>query len=311
MSIRWRDRFNKYLIPGEHNEHQPHFLRESVVVAMLVLVLLLEAAVIIPSFFVLPRNGFLAAVLPEALVSLTNEARSRAQVPVLRSNPMLAQAAQLKAEDMAARSYFSHQSPEGDPPWFWLSRVGYDYSRAGENLAVHFFDSRDLMRAWQNSPTHRANLLHDAFTDIGIGVAAGTYQGRATLFVVQFFGRQAALGGGPATVTASQPRLVQVLDAATEVTKLTYWQIMATRLHTLSSKVYFALLGLVLLAFVLNLFIKIKIQHPHIITNALLLILVLSGIIFLNQQIFTAKLQTSYLEAPTPSTAPGHKLDSQ
>ncbi|MEK7650612.1 MAG: CAP domain-containing protein [Patescibacteria group bacterium] len=298
--MNWRDRLKKYFIPGEHNEHQPHFLREGSVALLLLLVILVEASVIIPSFFVLPRNGFLAAVLPEALVSLTNEARLQAQVPILASNLLLAQAAQLKAEDMARRAYFSHASPEGNPPWLWLNRVGYDYSYAGENLAVNFFDSRDVVQAWQNSPTHQANLIHKTFTEIGIGVAAGTYQGRATLFVVQFFGRPAsALGGGLAAVSAAQPRLNQVLGAAAAATKLSYWQVMATRLHTLSSKVYFALLGLVLLAFILNLFIKIRIQHPHIITNALLLILVLSGIIFLNQQIFTSKLQTSYLETST------------
>ncbi|MCC6290509.1 hypothetical protein IT398_00305 [Candidatus Nomurabacteria bacterium] len=303
---RWLERFKKYFIPHDDNTHQPHFLREGSVVALLVLVVLIEAAVVIPSFFVLPRNGFLAAVLPEALVALTNETRQATSLPDLETNSLLTRAAQLKAEDMATRGYFSHQSPEGEEPWTWLDKVGYKFSYAGENLAVNFFDSRDVAEAWRRSPTHEANLIRPVFSEIGIGVAAGNYQGRNTLFVVQFFGKPAiATTQTLASINISEspddsPRLNQVLGAAVAATKLSYWQILATRLHTVSSKVYYSLLALAIVAFLLNFFIRIKIQHPHIIVNGLLLILVLFGVLLVNKEFFVSKLQTSYLQIEAP-----------
>ena len=42
-----------------------------------------------------------------------------------------------------------------------------------------------------NSPTHRDNLVNAHYTDIGIGMATGTYEGHPATFVVQLFGRPA------------------------------------------------------------------------------------------------------------------------
>lgn len=301
MSTRWFDRFQKYFIPHEQNEHEPHFLRERMVAGLLVLLVLIEAAVVIPSFFVLPRNGFLATVLPQAITDLTNQTRLAAAVSALATSPLLTAAAQGKAEDMARRGYFSHQSPEGTPPWVWLDQVGYHYAAAGENLAVNFYDSRDVVDAWQRSPAHEQNLVRPIFSEIGIGVAAGAYQGRSTLYVVQFFGRPSGVNVAT-NIIPSSPRLNQLLSAAIAATHVSYWQILATRLHTISGRVYLALLALALIAFALNFFVKIKIQHPHIIVNGLLLILVLAGMLFINDQIFTAKLQTSYTEIETANS---------
>ncbi len=39
-----------------------------------------------------------------------------------------------------------------------------------------------------NSPTHKANILNDHFTEIGIATVDGTYQGNPTTYVVQMFG---------------------------------------------------------------------------------------------------------------------------
>ena len=39
-----------------------------------------------------------------------------------------------------------------------------------------------------NSPTHRANIVNSNYTEIGIGIARGTYEGYNTVFVVQMFG---------------------------------------------------------------------------------------------------------------------------
>jgi hypothetical protein len=93
---------------------------------------------------------------------------------------------------MAARQYFAHYSPDGTSPWYWFDEVGYVYAHAGENLAVHFSDSGEMVEAWMKSPTHRANIINQQYTEIGIGTARGRYEGFDTVFVVQLFGTPAA-----------------------------------------------------------------------------------------------------------------------
>jgi len=147
-----------------------------------------ELIFILPASTVLQRNGFLSSVLPAILVDYANSDRVSQNVIPLRASSLLSEAAQLKAEDMAKRGYFSHAGPNGEKPWIWLDRVGYDYSTAGENLAVDFVDSKDINDAWMNSPLHKGNILKNDFQEIGVGVARGVYEGHNTIFVVQFFG---------------------------------------------------------------------------------------------------------------------------
>jgi len=88
---------------------------------------------------------------------------------------------------MASKGYFAHYSPSGLSPWYWFTKAGYSYKKAGENLAVNFKDSDDVVRAWMNSPTHKANIVKEGYTEIGIGIAEGVYQGKKATFVVQLF----------------------------------------------------------------------------------------------------------------------------
>ena len=129
-----------------------------------------------------------ASVLAAVLVDLANGDRAHNSLHTLTMNPVLVAAAQAKADDMAAKSYFAHVAPDGKDSWYWFKESGYGFSYAGENLAVDFSDSSDVERAWMNSPTHRQNLLDPHFTEIGIATAQGTFQGRVTTFVVQMFG---------------------------------------------------------------------------------------------------------------------------
>lgn len=150
-------------------------------------------AVIIIMLFFLPflfRTGdFYALILPKVLVELANVDRRTSSLPSLTVNPILEETARRKALDMAAQGYFAHTSPDGKSPWYWFAETGYNFSYAGENLAVNFTDSIDVERAWMNSPGHRANILNGNFAEIGIATARGTYQGRDTIFVVQMFGK--------------------------------------------------------------------------------------------------------------------------
>lgn len=175
-------------VPHEENGHEPHLLRKTATKEFIALVLIIEAVFLITTLFAAPAIDFLASLFPEALVSFTNDSRSSNAVASLSTDLVLERAAQAKAEDMASRGYFSHNGPDGKTPWEWFKEAGYQYTHAGENLAVNFVDSKDVVDAWMRSPSHRANILNGRYTEIGIGVAQGTYEGRSALFVVQFFG---------------------------------------------------------------------------------------------------------------------------
>jgi uncharacterized protein YkwD len=142
----------------------------------------------IPQKVAFKNFDYLSAVISTTLVDLANGDRAGSGLGGLNISPTLTSAAQAKANDMAQKSYFAHQSPNGETPWYWIQQAGYTYLYAGENLAVDFDESWNVNQAWQNSPTHRANIMYPGFTEVGIAVATGTYNGRPTTFVVQMFG---------------------------------------------------------------------------------------------------------------------------
>jgi uncharacterized protein YkwD len=128
----------------------------------------------------------------ETLVALTNDDRVGQGVPQLTENALLSTAAQEKADDMAEKGYFSHYSPLGTSPWYWFTAVGYYYTHAGENLAINFDTPTSVEAAWMASPTHRANIVRNLYTQVGIGIAHGMYLGKPTTFIVELFATPAA-----------------------------------------------------------------------------------------------------------------------
>jgi len=103
------------------------------------------------------------------LAEKINVKRSESGVkPALMVNSTLNQSAQLKANDMAKNSYWSHNSPTGTTPWYWFNLAGYEYEKAGENLAKCYNNEDDAVDAWFNSPTHRGNILGD-YDQVGFG----------------------------------------------------------------------------------------------------------------------------------------------
>jgi len=206
----------KYFIPHHGNEFKPHFLRHESMMVFLFVILAIEIGFLIQVFVIFDKTNFLASVLPGVLTNLTNAERAENNAPPLTENKLLALAAEMKAQDMAERGYFAHTSPDGKTPWYWLQEVGYSYSYAGENLAVNFFESDDVARAWMNSPTHRANIIKPNYTEIGIGVAKGVYEGRSTVFVAQFFGTPISITPITTPDPTSSP---QTIPAPTPVVK--------------------------------------------------------------------------------------------
>lgn len=145
------------------------------------------------------------AVLPAVVVQLTNEERSDLNASPLKRNATLDTAARLKAEHMAKNQYFAHYAPDGTTPWYWFDQAGYTYAHAGENLAIHFTDSDEVVEAWMNSPAHRDNIVSGKFTEIGVGTAKGVYNGSKTVYVVQLFGAPAFVPPPPASTPTPTP----------------------------------------------------------------------------------------------------------
>ena len=124
----------------------------------------------------------------------TNEARLLSGLPKLSNNTKLSLAALAKADDMFAKGYFEHISPSGVGPADVVKREGYEYLSIGENLAMGIFkNDRDLVDDWMASPGHRANILGKHFTEIGIAVKKGMYQGKEIWMAVQEFGTPSSL----------------------------------------------------------------------------------------------------------------------
>lgn len=174
-------------IPHHGNDFRPHALRQpwihiyaGVIVGVKIITVL--AISLYASF------AKVADITPSSIVSLTNLARQQRNIGTLKANPLLARAAESKANDMIRQQYFAHVSPKGVTPWTWFKQAGYSYSYAGENLALDFVSGEDVIAAWLKSPTHRSNLLGAKYKDIGVAVVTGQINGATSLVVVQMFG---------------------------------------------------------------------------------------------------------------------------
>jgi len=140
--------------------------------------------------FLLPNLAYMSAITPEDIITLTNRERETASLNVLTANPLLTQAATAKGKAILESQNFSHNI---DNKRFssWIRDTGYNYSFVGENLAIDFVASEDIMKAWENSPLHKKNLLSPYYQEIGVAAIDGKFQGQDTTIVVQIFGAPA------------------------------------------------------------------------------------------------------------------------
>lgn len=120
--------------------------------------------------------------------STNNEREANGQVP-LHINARLNKAAEAKVNDMFAKQYFEHESPDGKSPADVISGQSYEYIVVGENLALgNFKDDATLVQAWMDSPGHRANILNSKFQEIGVYAREGEFEGKEVWLAVQEFG---------------------------------------------------------------------------------------------------------------------------
>jgi hypothetical protein len=130
-----------------------------------------------------------ASALPQverAVFTLTNNERARHGLPALQLDETLDAIAREHSFDMLRRSFFSHTNPDGEGPG---DRVGKAHrqlvgeaaenvwSGSGYSVAVA---AEQIVGDFMNSPGHRANILNQAYTHLGVGVAMEGAEIRAT-----------------------------------------------------------------------------------------------------------------------------------
>ncbi|WP_232246754.1 CAP domain-containing protein [Kitasatospora mediocidica] len=116
-----------------------------------------------------PASGT-AARFVQQIVTMVNAERAKAGCGALTVNAKLQAVAQEHSDDMAARNYYEHDTPEGVDPGTRMTNGGYQWSSWGENIYQSPQDPTTAMTGWMNSPEHRDNILNCAFQETGVGV---------------------------------------------------------------------------------------------------------------------------------------------
>ncbi|HDR4240418.1 TPA: serine protease [Bacillus anthracis] len=112
----------------------------------------------------------------QRVVELTNAERAKQGLPALKIDTELSKVARIKSEDMQKNNYFDHNSPIYGSPFDMMKKFGISYTSAGENIAQGQRTPEEVVQAWMNSAGHRANILNNGFTHIGVGyVESGNY----------------------------------------------------------------------------------------------------------------------------------------
>lgn len=147
--------------------------------------------------------------VPEMLAATNAHRESKGLAP-LQLDATLTRASAWKSRDLAVRGYFAHDDragTNGEParsPWERLTECGFTAEAArAENIAAGQRSGAHFVRAWIESPGHRANIENASMRYVGFGVvslASSTYDTYAT----QMF---SSLPGAAATTTpgATEP----------------------------------------------------------------------------------------------------------
>jgi uncharacterized protein YkwD len=120
------------------------------------------------------------AAVATRVLELINAARSEARrcgrerverAPPLAMAMALTAAASLHALDMAGRERLGHDGSDGSDSGARMTRAGYTWSVAGENVAAGQADAESVVAAWLDSPGHCATLMSPLYAETGIAFA--------------------------------------------------------------------------------------------------------------------------------------------
>jgi uncharacterized protein YkwD len=135
------------------------------------------------------------AAVAERVLTLVNAARAQARrcgrdrfepAPPLAVAPALMAAASLHSLDMAARGSLGHDGSDGSSSGERVTRAGYEWRAAGENVAAGQRDAETVVAGWLESPGHCATLMDARFTETGIAYALAPEQNPAVYWTQVF-----------------------------------------------------------------------------------------------------------------------------
>jgi uncharacterized protein YkwD len=118
-----------------------------------------------------------SALVSQKALALVNAARAKARkcgrsafnaVAPLTLSAGLNRAALLHSQDMASKDFFEHEGSDGSKVGDRVTRVGYTWRTAGENIAIGAQTPEAVVQGWLDSPGHCANLMSPGFTEMGI-----------------------------------------------------------------------------------------------------------------------------------------------
>ena len=101
-------------------------------------------------------TAFAAKGDAKAAFAKVNEIRVANGLNPLSWNYQVENAAKVRANEIVGS--FSHTRPDGRP-WYTVD----DKVLYGENLAQYYDSAEEVVAAWMNSPSHRANILKGDF----------------------------------------------------------------------------------------------------------------------------------------------------
>jgi uncharacterized protein YkwD len=112
-------------------------------------------------------------LLEQRVHRLINEQRARAKLPPLSWHTQVARAARDHSKNMAERNFFDHRDPRLGGVDRRLNRFRVAWRACGENIFMlvgYDNPAQVAVQGWMESPPHRANILHRAFTHAGVGI---------------------------------------------------------------------------------------------------------------------------------------------
>ena len=105
----------------------------------------------------------------DAAQALISSYRSSNGLPPVTIDPELMRLASDQAQAMAARDKLDHDV--GRPFQDRIQRSGFDASVAVENIGAGYHTLAEAFSGWRDSPPHRANMLKNGVTKLGIAAS--------------------------------------------------------------------------------------------------------------------------------------------
>jgi len=111
-----------------------------------------------------------AATWELEVLRLTNIERQKAGLSLLKYNTSLDAGAKQRSIEII--THFSHTRPDGSR-FFTVFGADFTYRNVGENLGSGYRTPEQVVNAWMNSTSHRANILNEKFEELSVAITKG------------------------------------------------------------------------------------------------------------------------------------------